>query len=453
MDKLKSWFKKRNKWVQHAVNHLIEFGALSAKNVEELASLIIDEAKGVDLEDISIKKVSFDLITSREVALLSISDVVGVNALAPTKALEFGDKNLAIVYGRNGSGKSGYVKILKHLTGSRNPGELLGNVYEKTPSDQKCTVTYSVDGEEKKLEWNKESGPVDDLLSIDVYDSTTGLVYLEGQNEVTYEPPLLRFFSELIDISQVLGDFINSKIDEKISAKPEIPLKYQETESGKWYQNLSFELNDEKINKRAYWNEEDESRLKTLSDSLSDISPSKTADKLLKRRKDTFNLVSDTLVDVKKLSDKNIFYLISLKEQLKNKREASEEAANKLFSSSPLEGIGTKVWEELWKKAKEYSEQIVYDETEFPFIGEGARCVLCQQELSDEAKNRFTSFQEYITTTLNTEIEEISASIKKLIEDSTDLPNQEFLLTKLDAIGIEDEMQCNVVKSSSYINL
>lgn len=62
-------------------------------------------------------------------ALLEISDVKGVCALAPTKSLNFG-LGLNIVYGENGCGKSSYVKILKSAR-SKSSINIFGNIYSE----------------------------------------------------------------------------------------------------------------------------------------------------------------------------------------------------------------------------------------------------------------------------------------------------------------------------------
>ena len=53
----------------------------------------------------------------------------------------------------------------------------------------------------------------------------------------------------------------------------------------------------------------------------------------------------------------------------------------------------------LWKSAREYAVTIPDHEHEFPEVGEGARCVLCQQPLDGAAKDRFTRFNTYMTDT------------------------------------------------------
>ncbi|GAF93138.1 unnamed protein product, partial [marine sediment metagenome] len=46
--------------------------------------------------------------------------------------------------------------------------------------------------------------------------------------------------------------------------------------------------------------------------------------------------------------------------------------------------------------ARKYSQQQAYPDQEFPFTGDDARCVLCQQRLDVDAGNRLTAFEKFI---------------------------------------------------------
>ena len=77
-------------------------------------------------------------------------------------------------------------------------------------------------------------------------------------------------------------------------------------------------------------------------------------------------------------------------------REAAAAAAGNIFAEEALPDIGSEVWRGLWESARRYSEQQAYPETAFPFTGDAALCVLCQQELSDEAVNRLNRFERFV---------------------------------------------------------
>jgi hypothetical protein len=72
---------------------------------------------------------------------------------------------------------------------------------------------------------------------------------------------------------------------------------------------------------------------------------------------------------------------------------ASDVAA---FNSQPVSGVGTDPWKALWESARRYSITLAYPENDFPFVGNDARCVLCQQRLDADAAGRLARFEAFI---------------------------------------------------------
>ena len=110
---------------------------LSGKNASDAG--LVDKAFCFLLEELDLKAKTGKLELSLEVTkkehntysedtlLQELSNVTGVNALNDTQTIEFADK-LTILYGSNGAGKSGYVRLLKNAFYSRDKCEILGNI-------------------------------------------------------------------------------------------------------------------------------------------------------------------------------------------------------------------------------------------------------------------------------------------------------------------------------------
>ena len=197
MTGLSVWFKERPLWVQNAVQRLIQQGDITTADLDELVAFCKQEAAGnLELsEGTSPKPIPDDAFQSVHVQgslrLKAIKDVVGINALAPRKALEFGHQSLSIIYGVTGAGKSGYMRLLKHVCGARAPGSLLGNVFAAPSQDQGCKIDYTRDGQDHELEWVPTKGVIGDLEDVAIYDTDCAYVYMDKEHEVSYEPPLL----------------------------------------------------------------------------------------------------------------------------------------------------------------------------------------------------------------------------------------------------------------------
>ena len=106
---------------------------LSDTDLQELIELCKGEAQLVnsDKEFLNIEPLSLSVRdSSTSLKLDAIHSVKGINALGPRKPLTF-SSSLSIVYGQNGSGKSSYVRLLKHISGAKKSGKLMAMYMSK----------------------------------------------------------------------------------------------------------------------------------------------------------------------------------------------------------------------------------------------------------------------------------------------------------------------------------
>jgi hypothetical protein len=168
------WVHAQPNWVQHAATEVYTQESVKDKLVDELLALLKTkegQSKDTKLDLAALLKVSS--AATGEIHILSIGDIEGIDALAPRSPLPFSPK-LSVVYGQNGSGKSGYARILKKLCGKPNAAELLPNVFKETPQRSQCTVIATVGGAKKTFVWKANSKPIDELIPADVFDSQSG---------------------------------------------------------------------------------------------------------------------------------------------------------------------------------------------------------------------------------------------------------------------------------------
>ena len=139
------------------------------------------------------------------------------------------------------------------------------------------------------------------------------------------------------------------------------------------------------------------------------------------------------------MSDKNCQEIIAKKKNAIFQKECANAAAQKLFNDEYLKDIGSDIWKELWVAARNYSISSAYKDQEYPNISDGSRCVLCQQELSDEAKARLSSFNEFVKDEMENASTIATKELKNAIDALDDIPTLDFLKTRMDAAGINQD--------------
>lgn len=204
LTRIEKWFSERPMWLQDAASRIISKGMLDQSDINELTQLcksnagISSDLTILGIKPATIQKGSLTRVeNTSKLRLVAIENVHGINALGPRKPLVFGKSNLSIIYGDNGSGKSGYVRISKHACGARHPGILLGNVFGPPDQQLGCTFKVLINQDTREIVWSPELGLNHDLKAIELYDTDSAQVYINEENESTYEPWLLSFFSQL----------------------------------------------------------------------------------------------------------------------------------------------------------------------------------------------------------------------------------------------------------------
>ncbi|HOI82318.1 MAG TPA: AAA family ATPase [Synergistales bacterium] len=434
------WFSERPQWLQIAATRLLQQSELFDKDVSELTTLCQQEADGkLPKTTCSFPSTVFPQGTAGTLRLCSISDVEGINALAPKKPLEFGKGNLTVIYGSNGSGKSGYVRLLKHVCGARETGTLYCNVFKPGSIVQKACISFEQDGIPKTHIW-PEQGISDELNCVDIFDNSLDKVFVSFEDEVSYEPQILSFFSSLIFTCEKVASALDLETNRHQSKMPNIPADKKETPEGIWYENnINERTTPQDIDENCVFRSIDETEMQTLQQRLAEQSPAEKAKQLRNQKQHIDTLVEDAKKYLEQLSDENYRRIIAAKKKSILKKASADTAAEKMFSGSELEGIGSDVWKELWEAARKYSVSAAYTEAEYPNVSDGSRCVLCHQPLTQETKDRLISFENFVKGELQKAATDAAREYEIAYQTIEALPTSDMLKTLIDAAGIQKE--------------
>ena len=432
---LEAWFRERPKWLQDAARRLVQNGELTEQDFRDLFAICIAEGAGQTVAFAGLEAGSLVVQdTTKPLRLDSVSDVKGINALAPTKPLNFGAAPLCIAYGRNGAGKSGYVRLLKHACGARRPGELLANIFAPCAQPQSANIAYSYDNQKKAATWSGQ--PVTELCGVDIYDTACGLVYVNDENEVAFEPWLLRLFTKLTATCENLSKRIDGYIQLRVSNKPPFPSALAATASGQWYSSLSAGTTTTEMNQKSAWAVEDETVLNSLNRRLAEANPAARAAVLWRQKASVADLATSLRAMFYGLSAEKCGEYLRAKAVAKAKRLAADEDAKTVFEKAPLDGVGSESWRLLWEAARKYSTDVAYHTAPYPNVAVDARCVLCQRELDAESRERFQSFENFVKGELQRHATQAIETLQALENALPQIPHVQALALQMDAVGV-----------------
>ena len=203
-----SWFKTLKGWQQELAYRLLTKPALLEEDVNDIIEML---KGGTPFNNKEFPNVGVSILGNLT-CIASIDSVKDIEQLCPRNPLVFAENGITVIYGNNGTGKSGYTRILKKVCGKPHTRDLVGNIYKTENNVGQCTLSYKLNDTLYQSVWNINDPAIENLRCVDIFDTDTGLSYINEANSVSYIPPVIRFFSAFSNYHDVIkGKLIAEK--------------------------------------------------------------------------------------------------------------------------------------------------------------------------------------------------------------------------------------------------
>lgn len=197
---LGEWANSSDEWVRYIARLVLTSGAPLGRDEEAQAYTLFRQEKAFDTRELPVEEPLPTLDREDEaiepLTLTSLSDVVGVNALAEGGVIEPHD-GLTILFGENGTGKTGYSRIFKALAASRTADTILNNIEVAKPQPQSAVIGYTLGSEARTHIWKGEQG-VSPFTRMSIFDSPSVSFHVDDDLEYVYVPAALALFNHVI---------------------------------------------------------------------------------------------------------------------------------------------------------------------------------------------------------------------------------------------------------------
>lgn len=411
---IEAWSKKLSPWRQDCLRRLAISDDLTDTDLDELLAMI-KEAAGFDLATpaptpIPFAKAHFGDYKREPIVLKGIANVENVNRLVSKAGLDFCPKALTVVYGRNGSGKSGFVRILRTACRTRveNPAKLkvLADVYGGSNGPQAADIIIDAGGGDIPIAWTTGMTAAPELMPIAVFDTLSAQLYVDGGSQIRYLPFGLALPHRLNTVCLKLKEQLDAEraaaMGNRVSLTAiDFPVQ-RATSAQAFDQALSKATTNAMIDAAATFSVKDQERLDEVTSFMSAGAAAVADLTALIGWVESIAVECETAATA--FSDTGLSGFSTLRKTAVTARRTAQLSAGELFTDEPLPGVGSESWRALWAAARDYSLREAYVGAKFPVTSREtgpAACVLCQQPLLPDGAARMERFQKYMDDTLD----------------------------------------------------
>ncbi|QSN63469.1 MULTISPECIES: AAA family ATPase [unclassified Caballeronia] len=403
INKIAAWAAEQPAWIDDAVRRLMA-GKLTDKDLHELAALAKAEHGLADPNHPVPKRLDPEVMPvagndGRDVSLKALRSPQHLNAIDPGQALTFEAAGLTVVYGYNGSGKSGYARALKMACRARNVENILPDVYaaSKGPASSGAVFDWNEGQTAQSQAWIVGTVPPAPLSQISVFDAHCARVFVDSQAKVLFVPDGMEVIHGLSDALGAIQRLIEIDRKSNVFDHSQLASLAGTTVVGRAHAQLGRKSDVEALKKLAVLSDEEEAERQVLSKLLKEADPVKLAAAIRRTATRLGSLRNELAALEAPLSDKATGHLADAFVVMVAMEAASKLAAEALEADgATVAGTGTEPWEILMRSAIKYATEVAYPGHAFPGPEHDAHCVLCQQPLTEEANGRLKSFFQFL---------------------------------------------------------
>lgn len=348
-----------------------------------------------DLPVLSIDRPSYSP-SEKHVELASLSNVTGVNKLAKGQVVNF-SPNMTVIYGENGTGKTGYGRILKALGFSYDRGNKIYSDIFGESEYQTAKITFKSNGVENTFVWNGTNRNAD-LESISVFNNNCVQISLDGSRHLIVSPMGFHLFNLVSAELSELEGLYKTKRNEYPTDINWFDNLNAGTPQQQFISTLSKDTSEETFNAISIFNDEHDKELQASEAELAKLNKS-----LLQNEIDALNLQIGELTTIiskignleSVLSDASWKQLIATNKNISELEKNTQKGISEIAKDKGIEFYESDEFKTFLNAAEAYIKKI--NKPGYP--QEEDICVYCQQPLEDGAKDLLSNYRKLLNDT------------------------------------------------------
>ncbi|MFH1252741.1 MAG: AAA family ATPase [Candidatus Uhrbacteria bacterium] len=352
--------------------------------------------------------------------IVEVKDFSDVNAISDSCSIKFGS-NLTLIYGGNGSGKSGVSRLLCNACFSRGEREILPNVKLASTPGLQAKATFVIDngfGNTQDIEYSLGDN-IDDLKCFSIFDSESILIHLDQSNNVNFTPAQIKIFDKVAETISKLEEKLLNEKNEKKKDNPfaSMFLSDATSDTALFCKNISASTEADDLLKHANFNTTtDEPKISELNKQIDEkkkLDITKKKSQLASERQNLTALKYTLQSTIDLFTEAKRDIINKIISDITEKKKIVESLSAQSFNDGIIKTLGGPEWKALIATAKTLydNEKIVNENNDLD------HCILCHQELSSEAKTLFQKYWKFLESKAESELALLTSQQKFVLEN------------------------------------
>ncbi|WP_241178217.1 AAA family ATPase [Mycolicibacterium nivoides] len=421
---LAEWANQNDEWVRFLVAEVISTGRAISDSTIEMAYQLFRQEKSIDRRELPpVGLLSTEARRDEAVPpllLKKLGNVRGVNALVAGAVIE-PHEGLTILYGENGTGKTGYSRIFKALADSRTADAILGNIEAEAEEDRSATLEYTLGSAAEVLQWTGEQG-VSPFTRMSIFDTPAVSTHVDEDLAYVYVPASLAIFNHMVAAIQAVVARLDAAAKLLQPGNSGLLNRFQRGSAiYPLIETLGASTDLSDLRSRAASDDSVEGRIESLTQAVAALSANTISVQINLKKRDR-RVLEEALRAAESLLlfDTTVFN----NELSKRARLIAdyETFRSQLFAAADLPAEPDDTWSRFVDAGEAYRQHLVG-----LGVHDASRCLYCRQPMGTAAQELISRYASYLEDKISADIRDSDGVLGRLANAVTSIQSNEIV--------------------------
>lgn len=333
----------------------------------------------------------------------------GVNAIKPGAQIDFAS-DVTVIFGENGSGKSGLVRVIKRAAGVRTAEEILHNIHDDKRASPSALFGVTVATVSEQVEWKNEFG-IAPVNRTNIFDSRGARLHVEEDLSYVYTPGELTLYPFVQNGIERVRTALEVAIGVRTPGANTLLEQFDPACSiYATIETLGSETEIDDIRAYAVLPANFETTIESLTREIDSLSSTNVHNEL-KRARDRGGVVQSLKALFETVGAFDVVKYVGLIEARKAASRRQSDAGSKAFDGHEIPGVMTGEWHSFILAAEEYLDK--HASENYP---DGAdSCIYCQQPLTRSAVELIKKYRDFVDDYTAAALEDAERELSKYV--------------------------------------